>query len=260
MRFRMRTLIAVAGLFGAIGLLFAPMVTLPHSRPYSEAIDLAPRTHLLDSFTGILHAQGLSRGTPYNYWVPPGACQGTTGGTLGGTNGMTTAGASSTGVMQVSTTAAGGPNTHTFTCNITPPSVVITTGTGLQIISADFMYGVQTTALGTQACVPGSGTWNGASVFNTITYPTPAASETPSTVTPVRADSGTQTQTPACASANTSTTTAGAFVSQRFAPAAGTLVFKTDSVQLLMQVVLLNQNTSATITNTPGVLVRYRSQ
>jgi hypothetical protein len=262
MRFNTRKMVAIAAVVAATAFVCwpVPKPPKPSAFPIAQSVDLTPRTSFFDKVRGILHAQGYSNANPYNYWVPPGACQGSTAGTLGGTNGLTTAGASLTAVSQVSTTAAGGPNTHTFVCNITPPSVVVTSGTGLQIISADFMYGVQTTTLGTQACVPASGTWNGATVFSTITYPTPGAGETPSTVTPVRADSGTQVQLPVCASANIATTTAGAFVSQRFTPATGTLPFATDLKQLLLTVALLNTTTSATITNTPGVLVRYQSQ
>jgi hypothetical protein len=258
MRFKTLKVLTLGALLAGLAFVCWPVPPQP-VRPFSQAIDLNPRVSLLDRFTGILHAQGLSNASPYQYWVPPGACQGSTAGTLGGTNGLTTAGASLTAVSQVSTTAAGGPNTHTFVCNITPPSLIIA-ATGLQIVSADFMYGIQTTGLGTQACVPASGTWNGAIVFSSITYPTPGAGETPSTVTPVRADSGTQVQLPVCASANVTVTTAGAFVSQRFTPATGTLPFATDLKQLLLTVALLNTTTSATITNTPGVIVRYQSQ
>jgi hypothetical protein len=262
MRFTRLKVLSVAAVLAAVAFVCWPVPAPPKPTPFpvAQSVDLSPRVHLLDRVMGILHAQGLSNANPYNYWVPPGACQGSTAGTLGGTNGLTTAGASLTAVSQVSTTAAGGPNTHTFVCNITPPSVIVTSGTGLQVLSADFMYGIQTTNLGTQACVPASGTWNGAIVFSTITYPTPVAGETPSTVTPVRADSGTATNLPVCGSANITTTTAGAFVSQRFTPATGTLPFATDLKQLLLTVALLNTTTSATITNTPGVLVRYQSQ
>ncbi len=207
----------------------------------------------------ILSAQGYSNTNPYTYFKGPGACNTTVSGNSTGTNGFTTTGASATPVVQAQTSGVG-TNTHTFICNISPPYWVVTTGTGIQIVSVDFLYGVQTTGLGTQSATLASGTMNSGQVFSSITYPTPASSETPSTVTPVREDSGTLVITPVVASFNVATTTAGAFYSARFAPATGTLVWKTDLKQLLLTVILQNTATSATITNSPGVLVRFKSQ
>lgn len=183
------------------------------------------------------------------YWVAPGACQQTVSGNSTGTNGQTIAGASFTPVIQ-SQTSATGTNTHTFLCNISPlvrPS---------SVVDATFYYGVQTSNLGTQAAVLASGTMNGSIVFATITYPSPGIGETPSTVTPVRADSGTLLITPVVASSNVNTTTAGAFYSVRFAPASP-IAMAADHVQLLLTVTLQSAATSATITNSPGVFVRY---
>lgn len=206
-----------------------------------------------------LLAQGYSSANAYAYWVPPGACNSTVSGNGTGTNGLTTAGTSGTPVVQAQTSNVG-TNTHTFICNITPPYFIVTSGSGLQIVSATFFYGVQTTGLGTQVATLASGTMNSSTVFSYIAYPTPAVGETASTVTPVRADSGTLTITPVVASANVATTTAGAFYSMTFTPASGTLAWKTDLRQLLLTVSLLNTATSATVTNSPGVLVRFRSQ
>jgi hypothetical protein len=208
--------------------------------------------------TASLLAQGYSNTNPYQYWVTPGACNSTVSGNGTGTNGLTTVGASATPVVQAQTTNVG-TNTHTFICNISPPSFIVTSGTGLQIISATFFYGVQTTDLGTQDATLASGTMNSAQVFSRITYPTPGIGETASTVTPARADSGTLAITPVVASSNVAVTTAGAFYSVTFTPATGTLAWKTDLRQLLLTVALLNTATSATITNSPGVLVRFRS-
>lgn len=205
-----------------------------------------------------LFAQGYSSTNAYQYWVPPGACNSTVSGNSTGTNGLTTTGASATPVVQAQTDGTG-TNTHTFICNIAPPSWIVTTGTGLQVVSATFFYGVQTTGLGTQAAVLASGTMNSSQVFSYIAYPSPGVGEVASTVTPVRADSGTLTITPVVASANVATTTAGAFYSMTFTPASGTLAWKTDLRQLLLTVTLLNTATSATVTNSPGVLVRFRS-
>lgn len=204
-----------------------------------------------------LTAQGYSAGNQY-YWVPPGACATGVSGNGSGTQQLTTVGASFAPVIQASTSGVG-TNTHTFTCNIAPPTYLVTSGTGVVITDATFFYGVQTTGLGTQAAVLASGTMNGVIVFSYVDLPTAGASETPSTVTPVRADSGTLTIAPAVASFNVATTTAGAFYSAKFTPASGTLVHKTVNRALWMVVSLLNTATSATVTNSPGVLVHYRS-
>ena len=205
--------------------------------------------------------QGFTTGTRY-FWVSPGNCNTSFsgGGAAAGTNGMTTAGASATPVIQRQTDNVS-TNTHLFVCNITPPGFpVAATGSGWVITDATFYYGVQTTGLGTQVATLASGTMNSVIVFSSITYPTAAAGETASTVTPVRADSGTLTIAPVVASFNVATTTAGAFYSAKFTPAAGTLVHRTVNVQLLMTVALLNTATSATITNSPGILVHYQAQ
>jgi hypothetical protein len=183
------------------------------------------------------------------YWVSPGACQQTVSGNATGTNGQTVSGASFTPTIQ-SQTSATGTNTHTFLCNISPPV------RPSSVVDVSFYYGVQTSNLGTQAAVLASGTMNGSVVFSTITYPTPGIGETPSTVTPVRADSGTLLINPVVASANVNTTTAGAFYSVRFTPASP-IVVSADHVQLLLTVTLQAAATSATITNSPGAYVRY---
>lgn len=202
--------------------------------------------------------QGYTSANRY-YWVSPGSCGTGVSGNGTGTQQVTTVGASFTPVTQAQTSASG-TNTHIFTCNIAPPGYLVTSGNGFVIVDATFYYGVQTTGLGTQVATLASGTMNSLTVFTTIDYPTAGAAETPSTVTPVRADSGTLTIAPAVASFNVATTTAGAFFSAKFTPASGTLVYKTINRQLLMQVALLNTATSATITNSPGVLVHYQSQ
>jgi len=204
-------------------------------------------------------AQSYSNTNPGAYWVPPGACNATVSADATGTNGLTTTGASFTPVIQAQTDNTAAIHTHTYVCTISPPAFIITTGTGLQIIDATFFYGVVTSNLGTQVVVLASGTLNGLPVFSSITYPAAGTSETPSSVTPVRADSGTLTLLPSVANFNATATTAGAFYSETFTPAAGTLPWKTTFKQLLLTVKLVNTTTSATVTNSPGVLVRMRS-
>jgi hypothetical protein len=200
-------------------------------------------------------AQGLSSASPRAYWIPPGACNSSTANSTG-TNGLTVTGASTTPVIQAQSTNSG-TNTHIYICNIAPPTWIVTTATGLSIIDATFMYGVQTTGLGTQLVVLASGTLNSLPVFSYIAYPAAGTSETPSTVTPVRADAGTLVMLPTAANFNVATTTAGSFFSVKFTPATA-VAFKTDMRQLLLTVGLLNTATSATVTQSPGVLIHVR--
>lgn len=211
--------------------------------------------------TKTLLAQGYSTGSRY-FWVSPGQCFGTFsgGGAAAGTNGLAVVGTSNTPVLARQTDNAS-TNTHIYICDITPPGFpVAASGQGWVIVDATFYYGVQTTGLGTQVATLASGTMNSLTVFSYIDLPTAGAAETASTVAPVRADSGTLTIAPAVASFNVATTTAGAFYSAKFTPAAGTLVHRTVNRRLLLTVGLLNTATSATITNSPGVLVHYQAQ
>lgn len=228
------------------------------SRDLTRPFLLSAPHALGDLLVPTLAAQGYSNTNPYAYWVPPGACNSAVSANGTGTNGLTTTGASTTPVVQAQTTGTG-TNTHIYRCNISPPNAIITTGSGIAIRDAVFFYGIQTTGLGTQVAVLASGTMNGEAVFTTITYPAPGAAETPSTVTPARADAGTLVIAPVVASANVATTTAGSFYSTSFTPATP-VAYKTDRVQLLLNVALLNTASSATVTQSPGVLVHFRGQ
>lgn len=210
-----------------------------------------PQTNIWSLIGG---AMNVVQTTDNIMFVPYSACVGTTTGTLAG-SGQGAQLAGSTAVTQISTTNAAGAATHTYTCTVPVPTRT-RSNDGIAIQDITFLYGVQTSALGTQANVLASGTFNGSTVFGRVTYPTPAASQTASTVTPVRADSGTMVITPVVASFNTGTTTAGAFFSARFAPATPFLV-NTDNQQLIFTVTFLCTTTVATITNTPGFVVHY---
>lgn len=195
---------------------------------------------------------------PFMYWVPPSLCVSSVSANGTGTNGQTTSGASGLPVVQAQTSATG-TNTHTYICNISPPvSLVNTSGNRIVVTDAVFTYGVQTSALGTQINTLASGTFNSSTVFSTISYPVAAASEAASVVTPVRADSGTMVITPLVASFNAGTTTAGSFFTITFRPATP-ISWNVDLKQLLMTVTLQNAATSATVTNSAGVLVHIRS-
>ena len=226
-----------------------------------QTLALAVSVVLLASLPVWVGGQGFSRASNYTYWVPPGACNGTTSGTRAAGSGLTVTGASNTPVAAVVSDPAGSTaKTTTFVCTITPPSWIVTTGTGLAIQDAVFMYDPQN-YLGTQVAVLASGTMNGSLVFSSITYPAAGTSETPSPVTPVRADSGTLVITPVVASANGSTdpNSAGSFYSVKFTPATP-IVWKTDLLQLLLTVTLQNQAGLISTTATSGVLVHFKSQ
>lgn len=184
------------------------------------------------------------------------SCKSAVSGNSSGTNGATTAGTSLTPVEQASTSSTG-TNTHTYICNISIPTYLA--GKGAAVTDVVFKYGVQTTALGTQVAVLASGTINSQLAFSYIDYPSPGASETASTVAPVRADSGTLVIAPVVASFNVATTTAGGFYTAKFTPASAipVPVGATDRRQLLFGIALLNTATSATVTNSPGVTVHY---
>jgi hypothetical protein len=174
-----------------------------------------------------------------------------------GTQGYTVLGtAPSIPVVQAQTSATG-TNTHYYSCNLAMPGR-LAVARAAWVVDTVFYYGVQTTALGTQVATLASGTMNSKTVFNSIGYPTAAASETATGLAEAaRADAGTLTITPVVASFNTGTTTAGEFFSAKFIPA-NPIAVSTDSQQLYLLVSLLNTATSATVTNSPGVLVHYR--
>jgi hypothetical protein len=191
-------------------------------------------------------------------FIPAQYCQGSVSGNSTGTNGYTVVGtAPSLPVVQDSTSATG-TNTHYYVCSLIPDTSRFAASKSVYIVDAEFYYGVQTTALGTQAAVLASGTMNAKNVFSSITYPVPGASETATGMAEaVRADAGTLAITPVVASFNVATTTAGEFFSAKFTPATPIIV-STDHQQILLTVSLLNTATSATVTNSPGILVHYR--
>lgn len=205
------------------------------------------------------------------YWVPPGNCwysvaTGTlTAPTFGAAPGVTAlglnvVGASSVPVMQVATTNAAVVSTNTISCVINPPSTIGITGRGVNLTSADVFYGIQQTGgvNATQLSVAASGTFNGTTVFDKIAMPAPGAAETPSTVTPVRADAGSLAYNPAAASFNSLVTTAGSFFTQRFTPATPFGLTTDETIYHINFSVLCN-TTQATTINVAGVMVHFTS-
>lgn len=203
------------------------------------------------------------------YWIPPGNCwysvaTGTlTTPTFGAAPGVTAlglnvVGASSVPVMQVATTNAAVVSTNTISCWLNPPTTVGVSGRGVNVVDAVVTYGIQQTGgvNGTQVAVLASGTMNGSLVFDKIALPAAGASETPSTVTPVRADSGTLTITPVVGSFNAAITTAGAFYTSTFTPAAP-IALTTDFTLYRINFPVLCNTTQATTINVAGVLVHY---
>lgn len=210
---------------------------------------------ILGVLVPFLPLHGQTAGQPFNYWVPPAACQSVVSGNSTGTQGLTTAGTSNTPVVQAQTSAVG-TNTHTYLCNINPPGALTSTGTRVSITDALVAYS-STTVLGTQASVGASGTFNGTTVFTLINYPPAGPSETVTTLAPVRADSGTLTVVPAVASFNTSTQTAGTFFTVDFQPASP-IQWNTDLQQLLLNFTLQAAAGVATTTNLSGIQVHIR--
>jgi hypothetical protein len=204
------------------------------------------------------------------YWIGPGNCwYSTSNGTLttptfgaapGNTAlGLNTAGASFVPVMQIATTNAAVASLNTISCVINPPSTVGVTGRGVTVQDVVVMYGIQQNGVNaTQVAVEASGTLNGVLVFDKVAFPTPAAGETASTVTPVRADSGTITLTPAKASFNAGVSTAGAFYSQKIAPGAA-FTMNTDLTVYHVNFTVLCTTTVATTINVAGILVHFTS-
>jgi hypothetical protein len=190
--------------------------------------------------------------------LPPSACYSAVSGNATGTQGLTVAGASSTPVVQAQTSATG-TNTHTYVCTLNAAAwsgQATSTVRNVSLVDVVVTYGVQGGALGTQANTLASGTLNSSTVFSTIAYPTAAAAETASTVTPVRADSGTLVITPVVASWNTATTTAGAFYTAKFAPASAFQML-TDLKHYLLTFTLQAAATTATTTNVSAVIVHF---
>lgn len=162
-------------------------------------------------------------------------------------------GASFAPVYQIATTNAANIAQHLYNCHIPLPNRTRTTaGAAIQDIVA--VYGVQQTALGTQAVTLASGQLNGVTVFTKITLPVPGAAETASTVTPVRADAGTLVIAPIAASFNGGLTTAGAFFTEKFTPATPILT-NVDNTEFFFNMDLLCQTTVATTTNLLGFYV-----
>lgn len=169
--------------------------------------------------------------------------------------GLINASATITPVYQIATTSSG-TATNTLTCQVPVPSRV-NAARGSYLVDATFFYGVQQTGLGTQVAVLASGTMNGQAVFTKVALPVAAASETASTVTPVRADAGTLLITPVVASSNVATTTAGGFYSVKFTPATP-IALTTDLTAYYVNATFLATASSATTINTPGMLIHYR--
>lgn len=203
------------------------------------------------------------------YWVPPGNCwysvaTGTlTTPTFGATAGVTSLGLNAIGaafvpVMQVATTNAAVISVNTISCLINPPTILSISGRGVNLVDADFFYGIQQTGgvNATQVAVLASGTMNGMLVFGKTLFPTPGAAETPSTVAQTRADAGTLAVTPSMAAFNSLVTTAGAFFSQNFTPATA-FSLTTDLTNYYINFTVLCNTTQATTINSPGVLIHY---
>lgn len=211
--------------------------------------------------SGIFVVRTENQPTQYPDKVMYVPCQGAPSGNSTGTNGFSTVGTNPVGVFNQQTSASG-TNTHIYICTVSPDRLPTASGAGstlkgIEVNKVQFFYGVQSNALGTQAITGSSGTFNSVQVFNLITFPVAGASETASSNTLTRADSGTMTVTPAVGSFNTATTTAGTFDTETFTPATP-FTYNTDLSMLQIDIVLQCAATTATITNSPGIWVYYK--
>jgi hypothetical protein len=159
--------------------------------------------------------------------------------TLTTTNTYSPIGASNVFVLNGTSNAAAG--TNTLVCNIQIPTSIQSNGA----VITDIVL-----AVGSQTTAPTS---IGTATLGSITFPTPATSETASTVTPI-AFGGTLTTT--SPTAITTVTTAGAFLTMKVAlgtPAA----LSTDLQMLQLTVPFVQSAASAMTINTPGLFVHY---
>lgn len=195
-------------------------------------------------------------------WVPASSCTASgstaTAQTLYGVSSATglgniPIGASNMPVYQYASTAG---TSHNYACQIPVPTRTNATR-GSYLVDATFFYGVQQTLLPAQAATLASGFFNGTAVFTTITLPAAGASETASTVTPVRADAGSLVITPPVASFNLALTTAGSFDSVKFTPASP-IALTTDLTSYYLNVNFL-VTTGVMTTNTPGYIAHFRT-
>jgi len=226
--------------------------TLPIVATISGRVWSCPTSGPLANLWAVLYDPTAIFQTTDGYiFLPPTNCgPSQSGGTLVSA-GYTTIGTSVVSVAQVSTTTT--TSTQTYVCTLTLPDRLRNTA-GAAINNVVVVYGVQTSALGTQAAVLASGTFNGSTVFSKITFPVPGASETASTVAPVRADSGTLTITPVAASFNTAVTTAGAFYTATFTPATP-INTNVDNTEFLFTFSVLGASAASQVTNVAGLYV-----
>lgn len=204
-----------------------------------------------------LYAQGYSLGTN-QVKIPMSECTATSAsntvaqsnyGVSGATGlGSIASGASNIPAYQLATTITG-TNTHIYTCRVN------SVGRLPALVSVEWDYGTLAT-LGTQVAVLASGTMNGQLLFSTITLPAVGAAETPSTVTPVRWDTGTVVINPVVASFNVTALTAGAFYTATVTPAT-TLTMATPLTDYFVSLALLNTATTATATYVTGVKLNF---
>jgi|HubBroStandDraft_1064217.scaffolds.fasta_scaffold146759_2 hypothetical protein len=173
------------------------------------------------------------------FYVPPTQCT-TAPTTSTVTNTYTQIGASNVFVLNATTNSAAG--TTTLTCDVLPPTDVLTS-TGAILMDITLFIGSQTTAP----------TSLGTSTLGSITFPAAATSETPSTVTPVAVGGTVTTVSP---TAITTVTTAGAFLTIKHTYA--NQVRLSNDLQVLQYTMPFLQSAAAVMTlNTPGLLVHY---
>lgn len=187
----------------------------------------------------VFTCQGGRWGQLMQSFVPPTACTFVPT-TLTTTNTLTNVGGNF--VLNGVTNAAAG--TLTLTCNL-PIDTAVQATRGAVVVDIEAYVGSQTVAP----------TSVGTATFGTITFPTPATSETASTVSPVAAGGTLVTTSP---TQITSVTSAGAFLSIKSVPAAASpIILQTDHQVLIYSLPLAQSAASAMTVNTPGLLVHW---
>lgn len=204
-------------------------------------------------------------------FVGPGSCFGsTTGGTLTTPAAVTnvniyattwtglinsSATAPGTPVIQIATTNAGTAN-NTVSCQVPLPTRA-NPSRGVYVADVVWAYGLQQAAANaTQVATEASGLLNGVVAFGKITLPTPAASETPSTVAQARWDTGTMVLLPAKAAFNSGTTTTGGFATQKITPATP-IAMATDLTLYYVNFTVLHAATTASTLQVAGAFIHY---
>ena len=225
----------------------ATEVILPRYVTNTETLWTCPTsgpTANIWTMSGVFNGRQFTFTDSYEFVGANGPCVGTTSGTAGtGNNTVILDG--STPALKISSTNAGA-STSTLTCNVADLISRTTAGKGSTITGFTVVYSVQTT----------TATSMGTPTLTSVTFPTPAASETASTATPVAAAGGTLTMTPAVASANLTAVSAGQYYTESIS--LGTPLQLNNALKNYLLTFTIGQTASAAqIVTIPGIYVSF---